>query len=101
MCFLIDWRGCLPVRAHRPLHVIWIRSTRFPQVRLKGPLTPLGRSRRDGHGDCGQAARLRRISDAVPFFGVVSLISRVSFDGSPHVVFSLSLYDTSPRRGWV
>ena len=33
------------------------------------------------------AKAARRISDAVPFFSVVSLISRVSFDGSPHVVF--------------
>ena len=43
----------------------------------------------DGHGDGGQVARLRRISDAVPFFSVVLLISRVSFNGSPHVVLPL------------
>ena len=54
---------------------------------IKAP-GPLGGSRGDGHGDGGQAARLRRISDVVHFFRVVPLISRVSFNGSPHVVFS-------------
>ena len=54
---------------------------------MKAPDPPRG-SRGDGHGDGGQAARLRRTSDAVPFFSLVPLISRVSFNGSPHVVFS-------------
>ena len=85
-CFHIDWRG--RVRAYWPLHVIWIRSTgtRFPHARLlarleihKGPWPPLGGSMGDGHGDGGQVARLRRISDAVPFFSVALLISRVVF----------------------
>ena len=69
------------------VHVFLMLSYWLVLKYIKAPGPPRG-PRGDGHGDGDQAARLRCLSDADPFFSVVALISRVSFNGSPHVVFS-------------